>query len=85
MEYRGIELIPMLLSYHSVKGSAGEHSRGGREKSDPAEERRILEDPSAAFKNFLCVNSCQIKAGITGRNGAASALQEVKADCDFSC
>ena len=34
--------------------------------------------------NLLCVNSPKIKAGITGRNGAASALQEMKLDHNFS-
>lgn len=34
--------------------------------------------------NFLCVNSPKIKAGITGRNGAANALQEIKLDHNFS-
>lgn len=66
----------------AVEGNTAEEEERKNNSTKRGEAWKKLLQPSSL--NFLCVKSSKIKAGITGRNGAATALQEIKLDHNFS-
>lgn len=78
------ELLPVLLSCFSraVEGNTAEEEERKNNSTKQRNAWKKLLQPSSL--NFLCMKSSKIKAGITGRNATATALQEIKLDHNFS-
>lgn len=78
---RACSHAPHIIQPRAVEANTVEKEE---RKSNSTEERRCLEEPWLEPEFFVCVNSPKNRIGITGRNGTASAFQEIKSGNNFS-
>lgn len=66
----------------AVEGNTAEEEERQNNSTKQGNYWKKLLQPSSL--NFLCVESSKVKAGVTVRNAAATALQEIKLQHNFS-